>query len=79
MTVLVSHTHTGSVTAADYTPALQNQFRVQMRLGMFDPDADQIYRQYTTTFIDAPPHRALALDAARQSIVLLKNAKNVRP
>lgn len=53
--------------------ALERLFRVQFRLGMFDPASRQPDRQITPAAIDTAAHRQLALEAARQSIVLLKN------
>jgi len=69
----------GAVSNATYTTALKNMFRVQMRLGMFDPDSIQPYRQYTSEKIDTAAHRQLALEAARQSVVLLKNDTKALP
>ena len=60
--------------------ALIRLFNVQMRLGMFDPRADQVYTKYNyTNRINTPAHQQLALEAARQGIVLLKNTNNVLP
>jgi beta-glucosidase len=39
---------------------------------MFDPPERVPYSHYGTADIDTPAHRALALDAAHQSMVLLK-------
>ena len=44
-----------------------------MVLGMFDPIENQPYSNITTDQINTPVHQALALQAARESIVLLKN------
>jgi beta-glucosidase-like glycosyl hydrolase len=69
----------GSVNKAVYTTALQHLFRVQMRLGIFDPDAAQPYRSYGPERIDTPAHRQLALEAANQGLVLVKNDNNRLP
>ncbi len=45
----------------------------RFRLGMFDPPARVKYAQIPTTDHDTPEHGKLALEAARKSIVLLKN------
>jgi hypothetical protein len=113
----------GNVSTSVWTTALKNLFRVQMRLGMFDPDDAQPYRQYSgihslythytptihslythytptihslythytptihplythyiptiyplaATRTDTLAHRELALEAARQGLVLVKN------
>eukprot|EP01046_Picozoa_sp_COSAG06_P060764 COSAG06_NODE_13049_length_1298_cov_1.806505_1_plen_209_part_01 len=69
----------GSVTKTVREKALGNLIRVQMRLGMFDDDSEQPYRHYGTEMVDTPAHRALALDAGRQGMVLLKNLNGVLP
>uniref|UniRef100_K3X5N1 Fibronectin type III-like domain-containing protein n=1 Tax=Globisporangium ultimum (strain ATCC 200006 / CBS 805.95 / DAOM BR144) TaxID=431595 RepID=K3X5N1_GLOUD len=58
--------------------ALRHLFKVQMRLGMFEKNG-QPFANITPKMIDTAAHRQLALEAARQSIVLLKNEKNVLP
>ena len=55
----------GAVTKHVRETAMGNLVRVQMRLGMFDDDAEQPYRRYTTERVDTPAHRSLALEAAR--------------
>jgi hypothetical protein len=69
----------GSVTKATARRALGRLFRVRMRLGEFDSANEQPYMKYGTDRIDTPAHRQLALDAARQGIVLLKNDGGVLP
>jgi len=69
----------GLVTEAQVDTALARLLRARFRLGMFDPverlpyPAAQPDAPPATTVIDAPAHRALALEAARKSLVLLKN------
>jgi beta-glucosidase len=48
-------------------------FRARFKLGMFDPPEDVPYAQIPYEVLDAKPHRQLALDVARASMVLLKN------
>jgi beta-glucosidase-like glycosyl hydrolase len=69
----------GTVTKDDYNAALTNMFKVRMRVGQFDPVAIQPYMAYGTDRIDTPAHRELALSAAKQGIVLLKNDKSTLP
>jgi beta-glucosidase len=52
---------------------------VRMRLGEFDPSADNPYSQISTNVICSLEHRQLALQAAREAIVLLANRKNFLP
>ena len=65
----------GLITGEDLDRALRNQFRVKFRLGMFD--ADRAYPSCDVIECDA--HRALALEAARKSLVLLKNEAETLP
>jgi beta-glucosidase len=52
---------------------LKRLFTARMRLGMFDPPEMVKYAQVSDSELDSPAHRALALKAAREAIVLLKN------
>ncbi|MFJ3717827.1 glycoside hydrolase family 3 C-terminal domain-containing protein [Streptomyces sp. NPDC090057] len=56
----------GLLTEADVDTAVRRQLSVRFRLGEFDPHRD-------TGEFDTPAHRALALEAAEQAVVLLKN------
>lgn len=69
----------GAVPSASWERALRSIMRVLMRLGYFDPDAANPYRMYGLEHIDTPAHRQLALEAARQGIVLLKNDNHRLP
>jgi len=48
-------------------------FRARFELGMFDPPERVPYAQIPIELNEAPEHGALALEAARRSLVLLKN------
>lgn len=63
----------GLLDEADLDRALRNAFRVRFRLGDFDPVERNPYGQTPTEKLCAPEHAKLALTAARESIVLLKN------
>ncbi|WVZ49742.1 hypothetical protein U9M48_001072 [Paspalum notatum var. saurae] len=64
----------GKVSDADVDAALANTVAVQMRLGMFDGDpAAGPFGHLGPRDVCTPQHQDLALDAARQGIVLLKN------
>ncbi len=51
----------------------------RFRLGMFDPPEMVPYARIPFSENDSPAHRELALKAARESIVLLKNDNDVLP
>ncbi len=63
----------GILTEKDIGIALKRSFTARFRLGMFDPPEMVPYALTPESEIDSEPHRALALRAARESIVLLKN------
>ena len=50
-----------------------------MRLGFFDPRSEVPWAEYGDEVVDTPEHRALAKEAADQSIVLLKNEEGTLP
>lgn len=64
----------GLLNEAEINSALANTITVQMRLGMFDgePSAHP-YGKLGPKDMCSPAHQELALEAARQGIVLLKN------
>ncbi|KJK48316.1 hypothetical protein UK23_17340 [Lentzea aerocolonigenes] len=63
----------GLITEEHVDRAVTRLLTLRMRLGEFDPPELNPYAVITEDVIDAPEHRVLALEAARQSIVLLKN------
>ncbi len=58
---------------------LVNTFSVLLRLGVFDPEQDQPFMNISTAAVNTPDHQQLALTAAREGIVLLKNDQNTLP
>lgn len=50
-----------------------------MRLGLFDPLDRQVYARYGLNKLNTPESHALALRAAREGIVLLKNRERQLP
>jgi beta-glucosidase len=69
----------GLVTEAQIDVSVKRLFTARMRLGMFDPSAYVKYAQIPMSVIDSPAHRQIALRAARESVVLLKNENNFLP
>jgi beta-glucosidase len=59
--------------------AVERLFTARFRLGLFDPPEQIPYARIPYAVIDAPEHRALALRAVRESIVLLKNENGLLP
>jgi beta-glucosidase len=69
----------GLLTEADIDRSVKRLFAARFRLGMFDPDEQVAYSQIPIDDVDSPEHRELALEAARQSLVLLKNQNGLLP
>jgi beta-glucosidase len=69
----------GLITEAEIDVSVKRLFTERMRLGMFDPPAQVAYSKIPYSVIDSPAHRKLAIQAARETIVLLKNEKNTLP
>ncbi len=69
----------GLVTEHDIDEALVQLFKIRFRLGMFDPSEMVPYAHIPAEAIDTPANQALALEVARQSLVLLKNKDGLLP
>lgn len=69
----------GLVSEAAVDEALRRVLTVQFRLGIYDPPAMVPYSQIPESVIDSLQHRQLALESARESIVLLKNENSLLP
>jgi len=59
--------------------SVRRLFEARFRLGMFDPPDRVPWSKLTLADVDTPANRKLALDAAHESIVLLKNDRNTLP
>ncbi|NUU22237.1 MAG: sugar hydrolase, partial [Streptomycetaceae bacterium] len=66
----------GLLTESDIDTAVRRHLSVRFRLGEFDPEYDP--HAHAKDF-DTPAHRALAQEAAEQSVVLLKNNGGLLP
>ena len=76
---LVQAVHENLVSEADLDTALTRLFRARFQLGMFDPPSSFAYGRIPFSEVNSPEHRKLSLKAARESMVLLKNADHVLP
>lgn len=63
----------GLLTEADVDRALTRVLTARFQLGLFDSPEDCAYLKIPATDYDTPEHGRVALDAARKSMVLLKN------
>ena len=69
----------GKVSEARLDDAGSRVMRVRMRLGEFDPSEANPYSKISTNVICCPEHRQLALQAAREAMVLLENKHDFLP
>lgn len=67
------------VSEADISLAVTRLLTVRMLFGEFDPPERVPYNRIGFDVVDSPTNRQLAVEAARQSIVLLKNDQNFLP
>ena len=70
---LASAVKSGLVPKAELDRAVERLFAARFRLGMFDPPGGNPYDKLSAASVDTPASRELALRAARESVVLLKN------
>jgi beta-glucosidase len=69
----------GLITEAEIDRSVKRLFAARFRLGLFDPPRMVPYSRIPFSANDSAANRAMALRAARESIVLLKNDKGVLP
>lgn len=67
------------ITEAELDVSVKRLLLARMKLGMFDPDEDVKYAQISIDVLDSENHRLAALQAARKSMVLLRNEGNLLP
>ena len=76
---LVTAVQQGLITEARIDTAVTRLFLARMKLGMFDPPDMVRWAQIPFSVLDDSAHRALARQAARESIVLLRNRHHTLP
>lgn len=69
----------GLVSEAEIDTSLRRLLATKFKLGLFDPPERVSWSALSTEIVDSAPHRALARQAAAESIVLLKNAGGILP
>jgi beta-glucosidase len=76
---LIAAVKQGLISEAEIDRAVKRLFEARFRLGMFDPSEMVPYAKIPFSANDSPEHRQLALEAVRESIVLLKNENHILP
>jgi beta-glucosidase len=76
---LVKAVKDGKITEAEIDTAVKRLFTARFKLGLFDPAASVPYAAIPFSENNTPGHRTVALDAAKESIVLLKNDNHTLP
>ena len=76
---LVEAVGMGLTTEARVDTAVRRLLTARFRLGMFDPAERVPWARIPYSVNDSPEHRALALESARKSMVLLKNDGGLLP
>jgi beta-glucosidase len=76
---LADAVHHHLITEAQLDVSLKRLFTARMLLGMFDPKTSVPFNSIPFSVVNSPENQALALQAARESIVLLKNDEHFLP
>jgi beta-glucosidase len=76
---LLGELKAGRITGAELDRSLERLFVARFRLGMFDPPERVPYAKIPLSENDSSAHRQVAREAARKSIVLLKNEGGLLP
>jgi hypothetical protein len=69
----------GLLSESDVDRALARTLGVRFRLGVYDPPEESPFAHINMSVVGSPQHIDLAVDAARQGIVLLKNDRSTLP
>ena len=69
----------GYITEEEINRSVERLFVARFRLGMFDPPERVPFSKIGLDDVQSAAHQSLALEAARKSMVLLKNQDNVLP
>lgn len=67
------------VTEQELDVCIRRLFTARFKLGFFDPASSVPYTNIPYTVVESEAHKQLSLDAARKSIVLLKNTNSLLP
>lgn len=79
MAPLLNAYNQGLVSMSEIDSAAFRVLNIRMRLGLFDDPLNNPYNKIDPSIIGSKKHISLALQAARESIVLLKNENHILP
>ena len=77
--VLANAIKQGLTSEKQLDKVLKHQLLTRFKLGFFDKSSENPYNSISEDVVDSEKHRAIALEVAQKSIVLLKNKGNVLP
>ncbi|MCK5701911.1 MAG: glycoside hydrolase family 3 C-terminal domain-containing protein, partial [Cyclobacteriaceae bacterium] len=69
----------GLISEKQIDQAVRRLLNARFKMGMFDPDDSVPFSNIPYSVVDSKEHQELAIEAARKSMVLLKNENNVLP
>ncbi len=78
-TSLLRAVEQGLIAESEIDLAVKRLFVARFRLGMFAPPGQHPYQDIPYVIVGCPEHKQLSLQAARESIVLLKNDDDLLP
>lgn len=78
-TNLVSAVEKGLISEQEIDVSVKRLMKARLKLGMFDPDDMVPWSGISIDTVSSETHRRVALEMARESIVLLKNERNALP
>jgi len=76
---LVEAVKLGYITEKEIDVSLKRLLLARMKLGMFDADKDVPFASIPYEVVNSAEHQQMALDAARESMVLLENKNKLLP
>ena len=79
MQPLVDAYNHGKVSIQEIDSAAYHVLMARMNLGLFDDASKNPFNKIPSSVIGSKEHQALALKAAKESVVLLKNEKDILP
>ena len=69
----------GLISEAEIDASLKRLMKARFKLGMFDPDEMVPFAKIPLSVVESDEHIKIAEDAAKGSMVLLKNSNNLLP